>query len=302
MTAAWAALGLALAGADGPGYTYPPREARGVAVTLTVRVADAAAGPARARATVSLRVTGPAALEVEGPRLEDALAAWKVAQGGSSWAEDGGRASVEETLLLEQVKPGAVPLPGLTLRARAGPGSAWEEFSWPELLMEAREPPGPIPLPPGPPSPWPRRLAWLAGAAALLAALLLLGYAGRRLAAAWRTPATPARRALARLADAPADPAAALTHTDRVLRGYLEERFGAAAPRQTPRELLYALAQAGALSAAQQVLLAGLLAQGDLLKFAQAPSPEAVGRLQEQARAFIRATAAAGEAWPVAGA
>jgi hypothetical protein len=296
MTAACLALLLvppAIAAA--PGFTYPSQTGGGVTARLAVRVDDRGPGPGRAQATLSITVAGPAALEVESPRREDALDAWKVEWAASSWSQAHGRTSVEQTLQLVQVKPGVVPLPGLVLRARAGPAAAWEEFLWPELLLEPRDPPPPDDLPPPPASVWPRRLLWAAGALTLVVAGVLLFYAGLRVHRALRRPAALHERALARLADAPADPLAAVGHTDRVLRGYLEDRFGVPAPQQTHQELLAALAQRDALSAEQLTRLTALLSQSDLLKFARIEGPEAIAQLRAEAEAFIRTTATIGE-------
>ena len=81
-------------------------------------------GPGRARARLTLEVTGPAGLAVEFPRLEDALAGWRVQWAASSWSQLDGRVLWVQTLDLVQVKPGVVPLPGVSLRIRAGPDAA----------------------------------------------------------------------------------------------------------------------------------------------------------------------------------
>jgi hypothetical protein len=274
-----------------PGLLFPAQRAGDVVATLALRVPEQGAAPGRARVVLTLHVRGPAGLEVEGPRLDDALDAWRVDWAASSWTSDDGTADWEQTLELIQVKPGMVPLPGVMLRVRDGPAAKWEEAAWPDLLHEPRDVPGPEKLPPLPPSAWP---GWLFGLAIALGAglgLALLVRAGRRWRAAGR-PAVPAhQRALARLDAMPIDPVAAAHHLDEVLRGYLQECFGIEAMRKTTRELLAVLAEQKILLAEHQSLLKELLGWCDVAKFAGGPQLEDVRDAAGRTRAFVLATA-----------
>jgi hypothetical protein len=275
---------LLLAGAPpAPGVELPARAGGGVTARLWVSVPEQGPAPGRGRARLTLSVEGPPALQVDGPRLEDALAGWRVAWRASSWAADG-HARLEITLGLVQVKPGVVPLPGVHLRVRAGPEGDWHDLSWPELLGEPRDVPPPVELPPLPPSPWPRLLGTLALLLAGAVAAPLLARAWRRWRAGPGRPAPAWQRALARLAEA-----REMAQLTGVVRGFLEEQAGLPATRLTTGELFAGLEGRGA----PPVALAGLrelFALGDLEKFAGQPAgPEQVEAARAQARGVIEA-------------
>jgi hypothetical protein len=277
-----------------PGFTFPPQTRGGATAVLGLQIPEQGPGPGRARARLTLEVTGPAGLSVEFPRLEDALAGWRVGWACSSWAAEGGRASCELTLGLVQTKPGAVPLPGVTVRVREGGKEGWQTFSWSDLLNEERDVPPPEAVPPLPPSPWPARFV-LVGVALVGAALLALVVQTRRI---WRSgrrrPLPPHERALGLLEATPGEPAAAATHLDAVLRGYLQERFGVEASRKTKGELLAALREKGDLPVGQEENLEALLGRFDLIKFAGQQVGQEVHSIREGVGGFIRQTAPAG--------
>jgi hypothetical protein len=276
------------------GFNFPPRHIDGMTATLALQVPEQGPAPGLARVQLTLQVRGPGGLAVQYPRLEDALAAWRVEWSASSWSSTNEEALCEQTLALVQVKPGVVPLPGVTVRLRSAPGETWQDVSWPDLLREERDVPGPEQVAPPPPSPWPARLrvAGVSLVAILLLALLL--FAGRRWRAARQRPLTADQRALARLAAAPADSAQAVTHLDGVLRQYLDERFGVEASRKTTAEVLAALAEKGEPATGRNDL-AELLAWGDLAKFAPQSGPEDLQRIRERMGEFVRITASGEE-------
>lgn len=141
--------------------------------------------------------------------------------------------------------------------------------------VEAPAPPFP------PPFPW---LPWTLGALGVVALLALVLWWRRRSRRARpadvevRLPAhVTALRALARLRHAPRTTAeeidAFYVEVSRILRGYLEERFGLHAPERTTDEFLAELnaqGQASPLDGLQRGALGGFLRQCDLVKFARA--------------------------------
>ncbi len=258
----------------------------------TVRVADEGAGPGRARATFTVTVEGPPTLQVEGPQLEDALAAWRVAWEASSWSADG-TATWEISLGLTQVKPGAAPLPGVRLRARARPGEDWQDVSWLEPLHEPRDVAPLVELPPLPPSPWPRRLAMIGSSAILLAALGLGAWWWRREGGTRAAPEPAWRRALARLGDG-----AGVEEVTAVLREFLQEQGRLPASRLTTAELVARLEGRGDVPAGALAEVRELLHLGDLVKFAgHAPAEAERAEAVRRARALLEclATWTAGE-------
>jgi hypothetical protein len=273
-----------------PGVVFPPQRKGNITATLEVRVPAQGPGPGRGRVQLTINVRGPRSLEVDGPQLEDALAGWQTQWAASSWSSGEGEADWEQSMELVQVKPGVVPLPGVTLRVRDGPSAGWEEMSWPDLLNEPRDVPGPEQLPPLPPSPWPRLLVVLGTVLAAGLGLALLVRVGRRWRAAGERPLPAHERALARLGAMPAEPGAAVLHLDGVLRGYLEERFGVEAMRKTTREVMAALPEKPALSEQETSDLAELLAWCDMAKFAGISQGTDVREAYEQTGRFVRAT------------
>ena len=138
-----------------------------------------------------------------------------------------------------------------------------------------------------PAPPFPPRFPWLPwglgalGAAALLALVLWWRRRSRRARPAEAEVRLPAHvtalRALSRLRHASRATAeeidAFYVEVSRILRGYLEERFGLHAPERTTDEFLAELnaqGQASPLDGLQRGALAGFLRQCDLVKFARA--------------------------------
>jgi hypothetical protein len=277
------------------GVALETRKSGDVTARLEVQVADREPGGGKATVWYRLTVEGPAGLEVEPARLDDPTSAWKPYR-WLSWASDGTRTVWGESIRMDQLKPGVVPLPDVTVRFRDSPAGTWEEAEWKDILKTPREIPDIEPVPPAPPAPsWKRWLQWSALAAAvLLAAAWLL----RRRLAARPAPLPPDRWALRELdriertALPPAgEPDAFHTQVSNVVRRYLQERFGLRAPQQTTAELL-ALGAAQQLPAAQQALLRDLFERCDLAKFARAgASPEDCRRTATLARAFVQQTA-----------
>ncbi len=274
-----------------PGLVFPPERRGEVTATLALRVPEQEAGPGRGRVQLTIHVHGPAGFGVEGPQLEDALAGWLTQWAASSWSSSDGEAYWEQTMELVQVKPGVVPLPGVTLRVRAGPSASWEEIGWPDLLNEPRDVPGPEKLSPLPPSPWPQVLLLLAVVLTAGAGLALLVRAGRRWRAGGERHVPVHERALARLDAVPEEAPAAVVYLDAILRGYLEERYGVEALRQTTREVLSALAEKNALSGEQMAALTDLLGWYDVAKFAGGADVAEVRDASERTRQFVRTTA-----------
>ncbi len=155
-----------------------------------------------------------------------------------------------------------------------------------------------------PPLPAPR--AWnsrmLAAAAGLAATALgaCLYWARKRWRRATPAPAPPspdqvALKELARLA------ARELPRLGRyeeyyvalsnIVRQYLEDRFGLHAPEMTTEEFLAAAQRDRRLTEAHRVLLAGFLAEADLVKFARhVPAPQDAERAGTAARRFVQET------------
>jgi hypothetical protein len=271
------------------GYSFPAEHRGEMTAELSVRIPEQGPAPGLARAQLTLRVTGPPSSEVDGPRLEDALAGWRVQWAASSWSEHDGWALWVQTLDLVQVKPGVVPLPGVSLRLRAGAAETWEEVSWPELLQEPRPAPTIEAQPPLPPSPWPRRLGFAAYLLGGSVGLALLVRALLRLRAAQKRPLSAHDRALARLDQTPADPAAAAAHMDGLLRDYVSERFAVPAGRMTKTELIATLQENPDLPAAQREELADVLAWCELGKFANV-EVDGAREAGSRARRFVEAT------------
>ena len=290
------ALVLLLAVLTGqPDSIDEPAQWRGdVEARLHVVVPEEGPGPGLARLRVTLTFIGPEGLDVQGPRLEDALAAWRVVRQASSWRRQEDRVHWCLTLQIDQVKPGQVPTPSVVAAVRTSPDRPWQEVAWNDLLNEARDVAPPAMLPPLPVSPWPDRLRWLC--LALVCALLLLGLARavrRRLVV--RRPPSAHARALARLEPSalpsPDRPRERFAHAEAVVRDYLDEQRGLKTRQQTTAEVL---AVSGELPVEARLALRELLERGELVKFAGlAPSPLECDQAIELARHVVRACAAA---------
>ncbi len=140
---------------------------------------------------------------------------------------------------------------------------------------------------------------WIAGIAV---ALLVLGLAATALILWWRArqrrrhappPAAPplpphvrAHRELEAALGLLSEPDRFCTEVSRILRQYLEERFGWNAPDRTTEEFLRELQGASELDADQQVLLADFLTRCDLVKFARHDPTET--ELRDLHRAAVR--------------
>jgi hypothetical protein len=236
-----------------------------VEARLRLDLPDEGAGPGRARVRLDVEVTGPEDLEVDGPRLEDSLAAWRVTRRWSSWRREGGRCVIATTATIEQVKPGVVPLPGVVVRARESDRDEWHELTWDDLLRESREGAGIQETERPPPSPWPGRL----GVGALVVVLALAAaLVVRRVMRRKPRPVPAYVRALAYLGEANVSPARA----ELVVRDYLDERFGLATRRQTAREML---GSCSGLPEEARRALEELSGRAELVKYAGVAADEA---------------------------
>jgi hypothetical protein len=270
------------------GVELPTRQVGAVTAQVRVRVDEQPVSPGRGRARLTITVTGPKTLRVEGPRLEDALAGWRIAWQTSSWAEED--ETIWETMLgLEQVKPGAIPLPGVRLRVREQDGGAWQDLSWAEPLQELRDVPSVIELPPLPAALWPRLVLGGGVVVVVITLLLGMGWLLRR----WRGERqviVPAwQQAVDRLGEGGID------HMVGVVRAFLEEQGHLAATRLTTGELLQALRQRNDVPEPAVLHLRELFEQGDLVKFAGQPLPRST---IEAAREHAREAIAALATWP----
>jgi hypothetical protein len=243
------------------------KRAGDVAAQLRVIVPDEGVAPGLARVRLEITLRGPESMEIDGPRLEDAFAAWRAPIVSSAWTDEG----VTRSVLLEQRKPGAAPLPGVVLRVRSSPGEGWRELSWPDPLHEPRNV-SPIettqPLPDG--VWWP----WAAGAVVLVLLAALLGR--RRIAAA--VPVDPATEAFTTMHSGSPD------DVERALRHYIARRFAVPAHAATPGELLAALRDQLGEAAA---LLEEALKRCEAARFGPVPVDLDVA---DPARRFVEAT------------
>lgn len=272
---------MVLLAALGPAVPLPPQARGEVTARLTVTIPDQGAAPGLAQARWTLEVEGPPTLEIDGPRLEDALDGWRRPAEASSWAP--GR--VEVTWLTVQTKPGVVPLPGVTLRVRAGPAAAWDEVSWHDILQEPRDVPPPIAPPAAPASPWPRRLLFAAFVVQGAVLLLLGARRWRRWRARPVPPPTPREAALAALESpelpGPGEPRARFAHVAAVVRDFLERERGVPAGRLTTDELAAAL-RAGGLAEDDILRARNILVACDRVKFsARAGVPDCAAAARE---------------------
>jgi hypothetical protein len=255
---------------------------------------------------VTLRLTGPATLEVESPRSPNLSETWKVHQiePPTRNSQGANRVRWEQTIVLSPLKPGKSEVQLRAFRKRESPEQPWQEVNWPPIpaqvttviatpdLKELREPSGPEELPPLPPPD--RRWVWV------VVGLVLLGLFGVAIRGALRhlrrrPVLTPEQRALAALdgltvPETDAGGAVDWFHIrlSDLMRRYLEERYQLRAPRQTTAEFLAALRMEPCLNDAQQGLLQDFLERCDLAKFAGvAPPAEECRHTLELARRFI---------------
>jgi hypothetical protein len=282
-------VGAALALAAGA-FTFPPERRGAVEAVLEVQAAERASAPGLGAATYTLRVRGPAGLEVAPVRLGDAAAAWKAVSRTSSWSGEGGGAAVAEVVELKQVKPGVAPLPDVRLRFREGPASEWQEVEWLDVLKAPRD----VPAPEGvmPPAAEGKRWPVAVGLGLAVLVVAAVGWWLARRRAVPAPPLPPAARALAeldRLGPAPeGDGAAYHARLADVVRRYLAERFGLRAPEQTAAEVVAAARQVPPLAGAGQGLLREFFERCDVAKFAPAgTSPEECRRTAALARALV---------------
>jgi len=144
-------------------------------------------------------------------------------------------------------------------------------------------------------------LPWVLGAAGLLLITLLLVWFLRRprkVIHATETPLQPhvkALRALAKLKGTPrqteAEVEAFYVEVSKVLRIYLEERFGLHAPERTTEEFLAEIEQGDTLTGEQRQSLRRFLEQCDLVKFARLiPDHRVHDQTFQIAAAFVEQT------------
>ena len=148
---------------------------------------------------------------------------------------------------------------------------------------------------PSPGGPWPALLA----AVAVLAGLAVFAWWWRRRQGASR-PAAPSLPAhvialeeLARLrASMTAENHLAFViEVSRILRAYIQGRFGLRAPHRSTEEFLMEAAESPQLTADQQDVLADFLRQCDLVKFAQRTvALDRMAELLDTATRFVRET------------
>jgi hypothetical protein len=287
-------------------WVSPPERRGDVEARLEVHVTQTVAVQGFAEVRYTLHLTGPATLQVEAARLDDATAAWKVNRNASSWDTEGDRTTWSQTIWLRQVKPGITPLPDVTLRFRGAPDAAWEVVKWLDILKPVRELPPPE-LPPPPLSGW---RGWWPLFVAALAVLLLAGCWAVLRRWAPRAVSVPhqqwALRELDRIEQTLFLPNGGAegfyVQLAQVLRRYVSERFGVQTLQLTSAEFLTASRQIPGLASEQHALLADLFARCDLVKFARAStSVDEARQAAEVARAFVRQTAANSPSDPVHG-
>ena len=242
--------------------TLPPKVEGKVTASLSVRIAEQTPIQGSARVRLRFTVDGPADLFVEGPSLEDALAAWRgvTLRTGSYRPDEPAR--WECTLELVQIKPGVVPLPGVRILVHSG--GTTHTITWPELLHESADVSPVVEVEPAPPSPWPERLRW----GGLLILMLACGtgvvFSVRRLVARPVLALPPLAAALAAIdsvSESQDEPMGLVARLDGILRAYLETR-GVAATRMTGAELSVHL---GPIPRGDE--FAAVLAQGEESKF-----------------------------------
>lgn len=277
-------------------YDRPAQRHGDAEATLSVHVADTTAVQGHGDVTLTMTVTGPAGLEVEGPQLSDATTTWKEERRPYSRTVAEGRATWVQVIRLRQVKPGVEAPPDVSLRFRDGPEQEWGEARWVDILKQMRDGPSP-PVPPQEPSALRRWGPVLAGVAAV-GLLLLIAWALRRRrgAAPPLSPEQWAVREIERvehdLLPPRGDAEAFHTQLSLVVRRYLAQRCGLPALEQTTAELFEALHRMPDVPAQRQALLRELFERCDLAKFARAgAAADECRRSAELARQMVQQTA-----------
>jgi hypothetical protein len=250
-------------------YTYPPVTSD--APTLTVSVSPGTGPP---HVYYALTVAGSPSLEVEAPQLSDLAGAWSVRR-SAAWRLVGDRAEWTEVLVLDQIKPGVLPLPDVKLLYRDKPSAAWQMAEWNEILHEIRELPAPSPPVPPLSSEW-RASWWVVPAAAIIVlALIAAVLVRRRRAPAPLSPHQMAVRELDRLEGSVAvdgqDPRIFFAQLSDLLRRYLTQRYGLPALQLTTAELQRRVCASDRL-ATEATPLRDILEECDLAKFARVES------------------------------
>jgi len=220
-------LGLLLLFAD---VELDPRSHQGMTGVLHIELPREPEGVGLAAVWLHLTVTGSPTAQLDGPRLEDPLDAWRERLRLSSWTAEG---TIVRSVYLVQRKPGPAPLPDVVLRVRTDPDAPWHEWAWYEPLA-ASKPVAPVELSSTPPlNAW---VVWPWGvAAAFLAACVAVWWWRRR----QRKPSehlSPEQRFLQHLNQADDKEIAIL------LRNYLNESFSLSCQHLTVHELQHLLA------------------------------------------------------------
>ncbi len=266
-----------------------PRRVGDVTASLSVRVADPSEGPV-VLVTLTVTVEGSATLEVEGLRLEDPVGGWDFELQPAEMSGSA-RRKWQQSVRLRAKKPGAWPLPAVSVRFRPSAEAAWERAEWTDVLSKPR--PGPPqeelpPLPSGGTSRW-----WVVSAVVVVVLVcgLLLARRWRRRQAAPLGPRERALRDLTALPPAEADLLAFHDHLAQALRAFLAARFGLPAAQRTTAELLTALAALPECPPEQQVRVRDLLERCDAVRFGgRSGTPEAARAVLDGARQFIDQT------------
>lgn len=258
-------LTAAVAGAASDEEVVLEHHSGDITARLSVDVADFGDGP-KIPVTLTVEVEGPAELQVEDASLDDPVGGWEIVRLPRTITGKERRTCVQVFKLMVK-KPGANPLPVVSVRFRPSPAApSWDRAEWSKILDRTASAPPFEPPPPLPPAPdW---RPWAAGAGVMV--LLGLGVlASRR----WRRPVPvlgPRERALRELeamGAADRDPIAVHDHLAQALRAFLAARFGIPAGQRTTVELLTVLHGVADLPAEQQERILTLLARCDAVRF-----------------------------------
>ena len=203
-----------------------PRSAEGLRGTLRIELPAEPEGMGLAGVWLHLHVVGSSTVEIDGPRLEDPLAAWRERVRLSAWQTDG---TVTRSIYLVQRKPGLASLPDVIVRVRARAENSWTEWSWQQPLG-ASKPVAPIEATPRPPEAawgvWP----WAVSIGGGIAVCALVAWRWLRRHPSVETK-SPQAIALERLQQITASELGGL------LRQYLQQAFGLQCASLTRPEL-----------------------------------------------------------------